>query len=86
MKLLDRLVLLLLLLQATAAVTLWTLNPTGTSSQAVFAILLAVDLLAFAAVSYLYRTERTGTPFNRTWVLAGCAVFLVLLGAVLLIA
>lgn len=84
MRLAYRLVLLLLLLQGAATVTLWTLDPTSRTSQAVFAILLGVDLLAFAMVSYLYRMEKHGAAFSRPWVLTGCIVFVVLLLAALL--
>ena len=84
MKLAYRLILLLLLLQVSATLTLYTLNPTDSSSQAAFATLLGVDLLAFALVSYLYRSEKMGTPFSRSWFLVGCAAFAVLFMAVLL--
>ncbi len=86
MKLANRLVLLVLLLQATATVTLWTLNPTEPEAQAVFATLLGIDLLGFAMVSYLYRTEKKRTGFSQPWMLAGCGVFVLLLAAVLLLA
>lgn len=84
MRLAYRLILFLLLLQVSATLTLYTLNPTDGSSQAVFATLLGVDLLAFALVSYLYRSEKTGTPFSRPWILVGCAAFVILFLAVLL--
>lgn len=83
MRLANTIVLFLILLQGTATVTLWTLNPTDPASQAVFAILLGIDLLAFAMMSYLYRSERSGSGFNRTWVLVGCGMFVILLVAVL---
>ncbi|HYM38635.1 MAG TPA: hypothetical protein VEY12_00625 [Thermoplasmata archaeon] len=83
MKLAYRLILLLVLLQATATVTLWTLNPTDPTSQALFAVLLGIDLLAFGMVSYLYRSEKADRAFSRPWVLTGCAMFLILLLVVL---
>lgn len=86
MRLAYRLVLVLLLLQLTATATLWTLSPTEPAGQAVFATLLGVDLLAFAMVSYLYRTEKAGRRFARGWVLAGCGMFTVLLLAALVLA
>ncbi len=86
MKLAYRLVLLVLLLQATATVTLWTLNPTDPAAQAVFAILLGIDLLGFAMISYLYRTSKEGAEFSRPWVLVGCGAFVILLIAVLWVA
>ena len=86
MRLTPRLVLLLLVLQAVATVTLWTLNPTDPASQGIFATLLGVDLLAFAMVSFLYRRDKTGAEINRPWLLVGCGVFVALLLAVLLLA
>ncbi len=83
MRLAHRLILLLILLQGTATATVWTLNPTDSASQAVFATLLGIDLLAFAMVSYLYRREKSRPPFDRRWVLVGCGMFVVLLLAVL---
>ncbi len=84
MRLAHSIVLFLLLLQGTATVTLWTLNPTDAASQAVFATLLGIDLLAFAMMSYLYRSEKTGAAFGRGWVLVGCGMLVILLAAVLL--
>jgi len=86
MKLAYRLVLLVLLLQGTATVTLWTLSPTDPAGQAVFATLLGIDLLGFALVSYLYRSEKAAAGFSRPWVLVGCAMFAILLLAVLVLA
>ncbi len=86
MRFAHRLVLLVVLLQATATVTLWTLSPTEPASQAVFATLLGIDLLGFSMVSYLYRTDKSRGGFNRPWVLAGCVMLAILLLAVLLVA
>lgn len=86
MRLAHRLVLLVLLVQATATATLWTLNPTGTAAQAVFGILLGIDLLGFALVSYLYRADKGGKEFSRPWILAGCSMLALLLVAVLFVA
>ncbi len=86
MKLAYRLVLLVVLLQATATVTLWTLNPTDPRSQGVFATLLGIDLLGFATVSYLYRSEKDERAFNAPWVLVGCGMFVALLVAILFVA
>ncbi len=86
MKLAYRLVLLIVLLQATATVTLWTLNPTDPASQGIFGTLLGIDLLGFATVSYLYRADKGGRTFSAPWVLVGCSMFVVLLLAVLFLA
>lgn len=86
MRLTSRLVLLLLVLQAVATVTLWTLNSTDPASQGIFATLLGVDLLAFAMVSFLYRRDKAGETLQRSWLIVGCGVFVVLLLAALLLA
>ena len=86
MRLGVRLVLLVVLLQAVATVTLWTLNPTDAAAQAVFGTLLGIDLLGFAMVSYLYRRDKARAEFSRPWVLVGCSMFVVLLVAVLVLA
>ncbi len=86
MTLPSRLVLLLLLLQVVATVTLWTLNPTDPASQGIFATLLGIDLLAFATVSFLYRKDRTGRNLDRRWLLVSCGAFVVLLLAAILLA
>ncbi len=58
---------------------LWTLNPTDPGAQATFATFLGIDLLAFAAGSYLYRTEKTNEPPSRLWLGMGLVVLAVLL-------
>lgn len=85
MKLAYRLVVFLLLLQLSATLTLYTLTPTESTSQAAFGLLLGVDLLAFAMVSYLYRNEKIGIAFSRPWVLTGCGALVILLAAVLFV-
>jgi hypothetical protein len=84
MRLAHRLVLCLIALQVVATATVWNLNPTDSASQAAFATLLAIDLLALAMVSYLYRSEKAGKAFSRPWILGGCGMFVVLWAALLL--
>ncbi len=79
MKTAHRLVLLLLILQALATSFLWTLDPTGRGAQATFATMLGVDLVAFAAISYLYRGEKTGESPSRAWLTVGLVVTAILL-------
>lgn len=86
MRLAHRLVLLVLLLQATATVTLWSLTPTDPGSQAIFGVLLGVDLLGFALIAYLYRSEKGGGAFSRPWTLVGCVMLAVLLLVVIYLA
>ena len=79
MRLAGRLVLVLLVLQAVVTGFLYTLNPTARGGQATFATFLGIDLLAFAVVSYVYRTGRVGMPLKRGWILSACVLLLVLL-------
>lgn len=73
----NTLVALLVLVSIASVVTLWTLNGTSPSSQSVYAIYLAVDLVSFAMISYIYRATKLGN-IHRAPLVAGC-VFVVLL-------
>jgi RsiW-degrading membrane proteinase PrsW (M82 family) len=75
----HRLVLLLLTLQVVATGFMWTLSATERGAQATFATFLGTDLLAFAVVSYIYRTEKSGERPNRALLVAGCSALAVLL-------
>jgi len=78
------LVILLLALQAVAVVFAWLLNPLGPKSETDYALLLAVDLVAFALISYVGRLGGTGEDPRGGFVLAGSAVALILMFLVLL--
>jgi hypothetical protein len=75
----SRVVLLLLLLQAVSAVFLWTLNATGTVSEGRFAAFLAVNLLSFAMISYIYTRQKWGELVSRGWILVGSFGLIILL-------
>ncbi len=79
MRVTDRLVLSLVGLQVIVTAFLWTLDPTGRGAQATFATFLGVDLLAFAVISYLYRTKKDAAGANRPWLVAGLFAIAVLL-------
>jgi hypothetical protein len=70
-RVVDRLVVSLVSLQVIATGFLWTLDPTGRGAQATFATFLGVDLLAFAVISYLYRTQKNAEPASRPWLVVG---------------
>ncbi|HYA56222.1 MAG TPA: hypothetical protein VED22_05430 [Nitrososphaerales archaeon] len=77
-------VLLLLAVQVVAVVFAWLLNPLGAKSETEYALLLAVDLVAFALISYVGRLGGTGKDPRGGYVLAGSAVVLFLMFLVLL--
>ena len=83
MKLSDwtayRIFVLLLLFGLLSVVFLWTLNPVGTHSQTVFAVYLAVDLVVFAMVSYIFRVSKWKEEVRRTPLIVGCLALLILL-------
>jgi hypothetical protein len=75
----EQIVSLLFLLQAIATVFLWTLDALSTVSEGKFAVFLAVDLLSFAMISHIYRTQRWKRLPNRTWLLAGSIGLVILI-------
>ena len=76
---LKTLVVVLLVLQAVSAFFAWTLNPLSQSSEEVYALLLAVNLVAFSMVSYINRAEIV----NAKLILVGCSAALILMLLVL---
>ena len=69
-----RIVALLIIVSLASVVTLWTLNPTSSTSQSTFAIYLAVDLVSFAMISYIYRESKSGDEIGRVPLLASSAL------------
>ena len=70
---------LLVALQVVSTAFLWTLNPLAKRSELVFSLFIAVDLLAFAMVSQIYRGEKAAKPPSRGWLLLGSFVLILLL-------
>ncbi len=70
----ERIVALLLLLMAATLVLLWSLNPLTTAGQDAFAIYLAVEFVAFAMLSYIYRTLNADDRLSKILLIAGCAL------------
>lgn len=70
---------LLLVLQIVSAVYLWAVTLTGTLSAGEFAIFLAIDLLPFTMVAYVYTHEKWGEAVNRGWILIGAIGLIILL-------
>ena len=74
MKLFSRIIILLLILQADATGFLIALSFASSLNQNTFALLLTVDLIAFAMMTYIYRTEKLQALPSRIWVLIGSIV------------
>lgn len=74
MKLYSRIIILLLILQADVTGFLITLSFATNVDQNTFALLLTVDLIAFAMTTYIYRTERIQALPSRAWLVVGSAV------------
>lgn len=74
-----RIIVLLLVLQAAATIFLWTLDDLNEISEGTFAVFLAIDLVSFAVISYTYRKEKVMESPNKTWLLVGCVLIVILL-------
>lgn len=75
----TRIIVLLIVLQVFSTGFLWTLDALNDVSEGVFALFVAVDLLSFAMVSYIYRTEKIGGAASRAWILFGCLVLIAII-------
>ena len=65
-----RVVALLLVLQVVSTGYLWTVNAIGTVSEARFAVFLAINLLSFSIVAYIYTHDKWEETISRGWILA----------------
>jgi hypothetical protein len=77
MKLYSRIIVLLLILQADVTGFLVALSFATSVDQNTFALLLTIDLIAFAMTTYIYRTERIQALPNRIWLIVGSALIVV---------
>ncbi len=74
----ERVIALLLAVEAISVFLLWTLDSFTTAGQDAFAIFLAIDFVAFATQSYIYRSLNADEPFLRVLVVAGCLAIAIL--------
>ena len=74
----ERVIALLLVVMAISVFLLWTLNPLTSQGQDAFALYLAVDFVAFAMMSYLYRTLNAEGSISKVLIIAGCGFIAVL--------
>jgi predicted membrane channel-forming protein YqfA (hemolysin III family) len=72
---------MLIIVEAVSVYFLWALNPVNEAGEAVFAIFLAIMLVAFAMISYVYRTYKSGDQFNKVFLLGSCIMILILVYA-----
>ena len=75
----SRIVGLLLIIQVISMVYLWSMTILGALSAARFAIFLAVDLLSFSMIGYVYIHDRWNVVVSRAWILLGSVGLIVLL-------
>jgi len=75
----KRIVGLLLVLQLISVAYLWAVTLVGSVSAGRFAIFLAIDLLSFSVVAYLYTHDRWEEDVGQAWVLLGAFGLMVLL-------
>ncbi len=74
-----RIIVLLLILQGVSIVLLWTLDALNEVSEGTFGLFLAVDMISFAMISYVYRHDKESEPPSRGWLAIGSVLILILL-------
>jgi hypothetical protein len=79
-------IIFLVALQAVTLVVLWLMNPLTQTATDVFALYLSLDLLAFAIISYIYRSRRANRDPNQGWLAVGYLSLVVLLVSTLVLA
>jgi len=77
---------MLVALQVTATALLWLLSPVTQAQTDTFALYLSVDLVAFAILSYQYRSLSAGRQASPSWLALGYLSLVVLLSSNLVIA
>jgi RsiW-degrading membrane proteinase PrsW (M82 family) len=74
-----RVIILLIVLQVVTTIFLWTLDALNQVSNGTFALFLAVDMISFAMISYIYRHQKEEQMPSRGWLVVGSALILALL-------
>ena len=80
-----RIIVLLLVLQGVSVVLLWTLDALNQISEEIFALFLAVNMISFAMISYVYRHDKANEIPSRGWLIVGSALVLILLFSTLVL-
>jgi hypothetical protein len=77
----QRVVALLFLLEIVCVYFLWSLDSVGRLGGEVFALFLALNLVAVAMISYVYRKAKMGEGVSRILLLSGCCTLALFLFA-----
>ena len=72
----QRIVLLLLIVMALSVFLLWSLDPFTSQGQEALAFYLTVNFVAFAMMSYIYRTLTSMGNISRPLIIVGCCFIL----------
>jgi hypothetical protein len=81
----ERVAIPLLIVQTISVVFLWSLDTLGHVSQTIFTLFLAADLLAFALVAHIYRTDKAGSTTGGPYLFAWGAAIAILFFAGLIV-
>ena len=73
-----RIVALLLLVAAVSVYILWSVNPIGPGGESIFALYLAVDLVAVAMIAYIQGAIARDGRLARAPLVGGCCFMLLL--------
>ncbi|MDA4119860.1 MAG: hypothetical protein OK436_04675 [Thaumarchaeota archaeon] len=76
----------LVALQVGTLAVLWLLKPLTQSATDTFALYLSMNLVAFAIISYTYRSIKNGRAPSQTWKAIGYLVLMVLVVSNLVLA
>lgn len=80
-----RIILSLIVIQAISLVVLWTSDSTSRIGEDVFALFMAVELVAFALMGEVYRMSIVGRALPRAWMVVGGLLMAVILLAALFV-
>jgi hypothetical protein len=81
----ERIVGLLLLVEAISVYLLWNLNPFTEEGRTSFALYLALNFISFAMMSYIYRTSSQDGRESRFLLICGSVALAALLLGVFLV-
>ena len=80
----ERIAVPLLIVQTISVVFLWSLDTLGQVSQTIFTLFLAADLLAFALIAHVYRTNKAGSITGSSYLFAwGVAIMILFLAGLI---
>jgi RsiW-degrading membrane proteinase PrsW (M82 family) len=77
--LLGSVLAILIIFQIVSVIFLWSISTVGLSAEQLFALFLGADILAFAMVSYVYRSLKEKESPRMIWLLAGSGMLVVLM-------